>query len=266
MMRPSTLLTSLLAMTVLTVSLQAPVLAQNKPSKPFQLRINENGTAAPSLNRQHDVNNKDPFSGTDDDGELLEAPKYKADPVTKPKINKPLRGNLDDSGGGNFQQPISAPQDMGGEPDAMPQQVQQPPQRPAFNPNDPDQSPDMQLAWDQWHKRVAQCIFERFNFFAKAAFKHSPPVMAKLSYQVTRDGHIMNLNMTQKSSNVLFNVLCFQAVKSLEGDMSILQFPDGSRRMWVPKSGVFTQNYGGPAGFRFTTGDSERVQQGAGRH
>ena len=263
-MRPATFLNSLLALTLLTVSMQPSVSAQNKSGKPFQLHATQDGQSAPTLSRQHDVSNKDPFSGTNDEGELLDAPKYKADPIPKPKISKPLRGNVDDGGAGNFQQPISAPQDMSGEPDMMPQRVQQPPQQPAFNPNDPDQSPDLQLAWDAWHRRVAQCIFERFNFFAKAAFKHSPPVMAKLSYQVTREGHIVNLNMTQKSTNVLFNVLCFQAVKSLDGDLSILQFPDGSRRMWVPKSGIFTQNYGGAAGFKYTVGDQETLR-GAGR-
>jgi hypothetical protein len=88
--------------------------------------------------------------------------------------------------------------------------------------------------------------------------------MAKLTYTVTRDGHIMNINMPQKSTNILFNVLVFQSVKSLDGDMSILAFPEGSRRMMVPKSGVFTQNYGNQAGFRYTVGDQETVR-GQGR-
>jgi hypothetical protein len=261
-MRAFTFLNSLLAMSMLA-SVCLP--AQAGPQKTLTGGVSETGRLnVPSLNRHQDVGNKDPFAGTDDDGELLNAPKYKPQ-VVKPVVTKPLRGNLDDSGGYQQAQPTMAPSDMGGERDAMPSQVQQPPQQPRFNPNDPDQSPDMQLAWDAWHKRVAACIFERFNFFAKAAFRRSPPIMAKLTYSVTRDGHILNLNMPQKSTNVLFNVLVFQSVKSLDGDMSILQFPDGSRRMWVPKSGVFTQNYSNQAGFKYTTGDAETVQGGGRR-
>jgi hypothetical protein len=260
-MRASTLLNSLLAASMLAY-VCLPVLA----APPLKGGVSETGRLnQPSLNRHQDVKNNDPFSNTDDDGELLNAPKYKPQ-IARPVVQKPLRGNVEDQGG-NYApaQPAMAPSDMGGERDAMPSQVQQPPQQPRFNPNDPDQSPDMQLAWDLWHKRVAGCIFERFNFFAKAAFRHSPPIMAKLTYTVTRDGHILNLNMPQKSTNVLFNVLVFQSVKSLDGDMSILQFPDGSRRMWVPKSGVFTQNYSNSAGFKYTTGDAETVQGGGRR-
>ncbi len=222
----------------------------------------------PSLNRG-DIkqNNNDPFSGTDEDGELLDAPKYKSEaPRKPPKAQRPF--NLQADQGGNpynpaAQPPVQAPVEMGGEPDNVPMQANQS-MPPAFNPNDPDSSPDMQLAWDMWHKRVAQCIFERFNFFAKAAFSRSPPLMSKLSYVVTRDAHITNINMPQKGSNVLFNVLVFQSVKSLDGDMSILQFPEGSRRMYVPKTGTFTQNYGAE-GFRYTIGDHETVQNGGRR-
>jgi hypothetical protein len=267
-MRPVILLNSLLALSLLTGLAAVPVLAQSKTLKGG---VQETGRiSVPGLRRDKDVNtNKDPFSGTDDDGELLEAPKNFKMETIKPTVQKrpqPLRGNLEDEGTGQMQpsQPQYAPQDMGGEQDAIPNQVQMPPQQPMYNPNDPDSSPDMQLAWDMWHKRVAQCIFERFNFFAKAAFRHSPPIMAKLTYTVTRDGHIMNINMPQKSTNILFNVLVFQSVKSLDGDMSILAFPEGSRRMMVPKSGVFTQNYGNQAGFRYTVGDQETVR-GQGR-
>ncbi len=222
----------------------------------------------PSLSRT-DIkpSNNDPFSGTDEDGELLDAPKYKAEPVRKPpKAQKPFVLQATDQGNPYntvAQPPVQAPMEMGGDPDNLPMQTNQN-MPPAFNPNDPDSSPDMQLAWDMWHKRVAQCIFERFNFFAKAAFRRSPPLMAKLSYVVTRDGHITNINMPQKGSNVLFNVLVFQSVKSLDGDMSMLTFPEGSRRMYVPKTGTFTQNYGAE-GFRYTVGDRETVQGGGRR-
>lgn len=231
-------------------------------------RVEETGkNATPSLKRT-DIRptNNDPFSGTDDDGELLEAPKnaFKGQPLQKPpKAARPFALQATESGAPYnpmAQPPMAAPTDMTGEPDNVPNQAEQQMPPPMMNPQDPDQSPEMQLAWDMWHKRVAQSIFERFNFFAKAAFRRSPPLMAKVSYTVTRDGHIINMNMPQKSTNVLFNVLVFQSIKSLDGDLSILQFPEGSRRMYVPKVGNFTQNYGAE-GFRYTVGDRERIQQ-----
>lgn len=245
-------LVGLLAGFYLPVDAQAPVL-KGRAAK----------DEAASL-RRDDIrpSDNDPFSGTDENGELLELPKnYKMEAPRKPvQQARPFNLNAQQQGNpfhGQPQMPAQMPMDMGGEPDQMPpQQVQRPP---AVNPNDPDSSPEMQLAWDEWHRRVAQCIFERFNFFAKAAFRHSPPLMAKLTYTVTRDGQIINVNMPQKASNVLFNVLVHQSVKSLNGDMSILAFPQGSRRMWVPKSGTFTQNYGNE-GFRYTVGDRETVQ------
>ncbi len=220
-----------------------------------------------SLSRERDLKsnpNVDPFTGKD---ETLDAPRSTFEPETmRPaKQQRPLAATIQQQGPPPQQQrnPMNDPVDFTGDPDGMPVQMQQPgpppQQQPTFDPNDPDSSPDMQLAWDMWHKRVAQTIFERFNYFAKAAFKFSPPLASKVSYVVTRDGHITNLNMDQKSGNVLFNVLVFQCVKSLDGDANTLQFPQGSRRMFVQKYGTFAQNFGGAAGFKYTVNDRETV-------
>jgi hypothetical protein len=126
--------------------------------------------------------------------------------------------------------------------------------------NDPDSSPELQLAWDAWHKRIAAAIFQRFDFFAHSAFKYSPPLMARIGYVVTSTGHIQNLNVVQHSSNPMFDLLITQCVKSLDGDSQLLKFPAGSRRMSVEKFGTFTQNYG-LEGFKYTTGDRETIRQ-----
>ncbi|HEY9793822.1 MAG TPA: hypothetical protein V6D22_25730 [Candidatus Obscuribacterales bacterium] len=143
-----------------------------------------------------------------------------------------------------------------------PMMQQQPPQiaavPPNFEPNDPDSTPDMMLAWDAWHHRVAQAIFERFELVAKSAFRRSGPLEARISYQVTRDHRIINMSMPEKSPNSLFNVAVYQAVKSLEGDAALLEFPQGSRRMVVYKPGTFQWNFGND-GFKYTTGDREVI-------
>jgi hypothetical protein len=116
----------------------------------------------------------------------------------------------------------------------------------------------MQLAWDAWHKRVATAIFQRFEFFARSAFKYSRPLGMRVGYIVTRDGNIQNINVLQPSSNPMFDMLVIQCIKSLSGDQQLLQFPVGSRRSAVDKFGTFTQN-SGIEGFKYTTGDKETI-------
>lgn len=149
----------------------------------------------------------------------------------------------------------------------LPEEAQEPPPKMApqqakaapANPDDPDSTPEMQLLWDAWHRRVAGEIFTRFNMFAKAAFRFSKPLRAVVTYRVTRDGKVENVQLAQSSTNLFFNLLITQVVKSLNGNAALLQFPPGSRRQVVDKSGVFAQNVG-RAGFRHQTGDAERIQ------
>ena len=85
----------------------------------------------------------------------------------------------------------------------FPPQPQTPPKQSQAQQNDPDSSPDMQLAWDAWHHRVAEAIYQRFNFLAKLGFKHSPPLLCQVSYVVTREGQINNVQVQQNSPNML---------------------------------------------------------------
>lgn len=229
----------------------APVSAQS----PYLTgSVTETGSAArqPGLTRGKDINQgADPFSGKDDTGmEALDAPKEAFQQMKQqPAFNMGAQTN-----GNPYAMPIQPMADQ------MPQQQMPPQQQMVQQNNDPDgNNAQMQLQWDMWHKRVAEAIYTRFNFFAKAAFQHSGPMLCQLKYVVTRDGHIQAMEMQQKSPNVLYNVLVFQAVKSLDGDMQLLQFPQGSRRQFVQKFGTFAQNYGAN-GFKYTVGDQERIR------
>lgn len=125
---------------------------------------------------------------------------------------------------------------------------------------DPDNSPEMQLAWDLWHKRVAETVFTRWNSVANKLFAHSGPLRAGFTYVVTRDGRIKDLRIV-KSPNPMFNSIAIQAIKSMDGDRELLKFPDGSRRMMVAKQASFSINSGDPANsMRYTTGDRETVR------
>lgn len=127
------------------------------------------------------------------------------------------------------------------------------------NATDADETAQMRLAWDAWHKRVAQAIYQRFSTLSNMAFKNAPPLCAQVAYAVTRDGQITNVHFIQKSPNLMFNSLILGVLSSINGDASILTFPQGSRRVSVDKSGTFTQNYG-IEGFKYTTGDQETIQ------
>ncbi len=123
---------------------------------------------------------------------------------------------------------------------------------------DPDNTPDMQLAWDQWHKQVAEAIYQKFNSLAQLAFQYSHPLACYVTYTVTRDGRIINVQLQQKSANVAFNAMVMMVVNSMSGQSDVLTFPTGSRRTTVNKAGMFTQNYG-VQGFKYTTGDKEMI-------
>jgi len=125
--------------------------------------------------------------------------------------------------------------------------------------NDPDNTPEMQLAWDAWHKRVAAAIYEKFNAMAQVAFKYSHPIACYVTYTVTREGQVINVQLQQKSPNVAFNAMVILVINSMSGQTETLAFPPGSRRRTVNKAGMFTQNYG-VQGFKYTTGDKETIR------
>lgn len=219
------------------------------------------GGGDPSLSR-HDIGNDngDPFSNGDG-MQQLDAPSLQVQTATAPAPppRKAFPLNADQDGGDQFNPSMGNPMmDQMPRSQPPPQQVQQQ-MPPAFNPNDPDSSPEMQLAWDAWHKRVAEEVYRRFSTLSNAAFSHSRPLLASASYCVTRDGRILNARLMQPSSNLIFNTLVLGVINSLSGDYSVLAFPQGSRRMMVEKGGTFKQNCSTEEGYRFTTGDRETI-------
>lgn len=256
----------------ITLLFASPVLAgtadSTHPSKLLKgnVRTDEEKAANEGLSRS-ELGLAGPNAGDEKPVEEIEAPtkqQMTMEPVRTPDYAPPpkqaLKGNVDDWSKGKmtYLQPSGAPFEGVQEP--MPNFQQQPNLQSQVqqNNNDPDNTPEMLLLWDIWHHRVAESIYQRFNFLAKLGFRHSSPLLCEISYVVTRDGHIQNIQIQQKSPNPLFNTIVYQCVNSLNGDVALLTFPQGSHRMFVPKVGTFTQNYGGD-GFKYTTGDKETV-------
>ena len=72
---------------------------------------------------------------------------------------------------------------------------------------------------------------------------------AVATYTVTSDGRILNARLTQANINPIYNALVLTAINSMNGNLQLLQFPQGSRRTMVDKLGTFMQNSGsGPIG------------------
>jgi hypothetical protein len=137
------------------------------------------------------------------------------------------------------------------------------------NPKDPfsvapptikvEESPELKLAWDDWHNRLAKIIYQRYEDLAAMAYSNSKPLLAKVTYVVTKDGQVGAIQVVDKSADPMFDNLICQVIMSLDGDRVLLAFPKGSTRQAVEKSATFTQNYG-KEGFRYTTGDEEKVK------
>jgi len=103
---------------------------------------------------------------------------------------------------------------------------------------DPDESRELKIAWDQWHKRVGAAIYARFNFIAREQFADKP-LRCRIACSITRDGRIINIRLLQKSPNLMFNSSLLMMLTSIK-ENSILQFPPGSRKQIVEKTIDFT--------------------------
>jgi hypothetical protein len=235
------------------------------------------GAGAPSLSRQDLDRVGDPFSGAphaalpmDDPGPnaILDAPQEAFQPLPGLPASKRksfgLGAEQDEFSGPSL---TAMPGGMGSMPARSappPQQTQNPnrnPGQPPMNAGKGQPDEEANLGWDEWHRRVAENIYQRWIGYNNAAFANSPDaLLAKVSYTVTRDGQIQDVMFTQKSTNVMFNALILQVIKSFSGDKTLLQFPPGSRRVSIENFGTFSQNLHLPGGFRHVTGDAERVK------
>ncbi len=252
-----------------------PCQAAQTTKAPFKIRVEQGFIKpedGPSLNRNDIKNAGDPFdssgsgSGTED---AFEAPASAFQVQTSKTGNpQPFRMQADDSGEFNGQgmpgMGDQMPQQQAPRQAMMPPQMQPPTQmnqmRPNNNPNDPD-GQEMKLAWDEWHRRVAEAIFNQISTAAKTMLPKTQPLVCVINYTVNRDGRVVNVHMQQNSANILYNGMVYAVVARMSGN-PVLQFPQGSRRMSVDKLSTFSHNSGPQQGFRSITGDQETMRQG----
>jgi outer membrane biosynthesis protein TonB len=248
-------LTLILLALALVVTSVSPCEAQDKSTKTLKGGVQQSGTIQKtSVYRPGNGEDDDPFSDEPKAAPVPAAvPAKTAAKVTVP-VKKPIQARAQDIWK-QLEQLLPDEPSTGLKP---------------VNTNAPqskdfDSSPQMQVLWDAWHKRVAAAIFERFNMFAKGGFSQSPPYLAQISYAVTKDGHIQNIQFIQPTENPLFNQMITQAVQSLDGEMEVLSFPPGSRRTSVAKKATFQHNFG-REGYRYTINDKEQIPSAKTKH
>ena len=109
---------------------------------------------------------------------------------------------------------------------------------------DNDDTPELKLAWEHWHRQVAGALYQRYAALANAAFwRGLGPLIVSARYVVTKDRQIRDVALLQKSSNPIFNTLVIGAIKSI-ADQQILEFPTGSTRSSMEKSATFSFGIG----------------------
>jgi len=206
----------------------------------------------------------DPFGGNQGGGdEMLKPPPGSFD--TNVFEGKPLKGNAADSDDGPFGMKGMPALEPDNQPNQMNASSDGPMQGGASTPGAGDNSAQMKLLWDAWHKRVAETIYTRFNQSAQMFFKRSQPLSCQVSYMVARDGRVGQVRVLQPSSNPIYDTMLVTVIKSIQHN-PVLEYPPNSKRQFVEKSGTFTWNYSGAGqGFKYLTGDQERIQQGKGR-
>jgi hypothetical protein len=254
---------TLLVLTAVTLSsLAAPPVRADAPLKGGVQQQDWLRPTGPSLSRD-DLNKKgDPFGEPKEAGDAFDAPSDAFSPQmgTAAPPPPPFKLNAGEEGdfGGQAMPGMEGANPTAQQPAMSPNQnmLNVPPKQPS---NDPDAaSPELQVAWDIWHKNVAMQIYQRFDGIAQKFF-HGRPLACQVAYAVTRDGRVINVRMLQKSPNIMFNSSLLLVINSMRGN-PVLQFPMGSRRQVVEKTATFTRNYG-VQGFKHQIGDQERIRQ-----
>ena len=204
----------------------------------------------------------DPFNngGAAPSAEMFDAPSgaFDAGSTMPPPPTPPFNLNAQDNGGGfGGQQGVPSPGNIYAPPPVGNLGIQN--TLPPMNRQDPEMSQAMQLQWDLWHKRVAEAIFVKFDNVAQQQFAVSRPLACEASYTVTANGQIKDIRLLRKSDDMKYNMMLMMVLQQMNGN-PILQFPPGTQRQFVCKTGTFSRNCG-VNGFKHTTNDRETISQ-----
>jgi hypothetical protein len=81
--------------------------------------------------------------------------------------------------------------------------------------------------WEQWHEGIETYLRHSFEL-SNGLFSHGPSLSAKVVWTVSKDGRILNAQLTKMSSNERFNTLVLHLVNSMAGQ-PFLRFPEQAK-------------------------------------
>ncbi|HEY9776038.1 MAG TPA: hypothetical protein V6C81_19905 [Planktothrix sp.] len=250
-------ITSFLLASAIVLSGLSPSFANSQ----FHLNANQTdmlqNAQPPGLGRNDMQTPGDAFSNPQEIPGQVDFGVQQATPPPPPK--KPFGLQASDEGGGNLQagQPTMGtmnPQN------GVPQQGFPQGQQPQFTPQQADE--EALVDWDTWHRRVAAAIYSNYNFLkTRAGYgMRRTPLQCNVSYVVTCQGQIINVQIIGPSMDPVYNTLCMGAINTLSGNFPVLQFPQGTRRQYIEMPATFSENMNGHIGFRTLQGDRETVK------
>ena len=96
--------------------------------------------------------------------------------------------------------------------------------------------------WNDWHKRVAEAIDDKFAAGPTIDAK-GKLVVCRASYVITEDGKISSIELDCASPSQPFNEMVKGILASIS-ENPVLKYPEDSISKPIRKSGRFSQNYG----------------------
>lgn len=116
-----------------------------------------------------------------------------------------------------------------------------------------EQSREMVLAWERWHKQLSGAIYERWSDVARY------PGVATVKITVTKN-HNITADILNSTGTPAFNSGLMASIESLNGNPG-LTFPSGSRRQIVTYQADYVAGRNVNPGYTWVKNDYERVRQ-----
>lgn len=97
--------------------------------------------------------------------------------------------------------------------------------------------------WSEWNQKVDSAISKSFSNLEERVAADDKLVVAKALFNITDQGKIKIVYLSNYSLNPKFESMIRKALESLEGN-PVLRFPESTDKKVIVKSGRFIQNFG----------------------
>ena len=103
----------------------------------------------------------------------------------------------------------------------------------------------MQLAWDEWHRRVSETIYNKIVIACRMSrLSELRELRSSATFKISKERHVTDAQIIVSSANIFFDSIVINSINSMNNNES-LQFPNNSVQESVDK--------------RFTAGWAQRM-------